>query len=93
VDDRETANMTDDVIAGFSSRGPTIDGLTKPDLVAPGVNITSLASDTSYLPKKTVVREVNPGKPLKPSPMVNLRKPLYLTTMLPCREPLWQPLW
>ena len=42
----------DDVIADFSSRGPTIDGLTKPDIVAPGVGITSLAADTSYLPKK-----------------------------------------
>ena len=42
----------DDVIAGFSSRGPTIDGLTKPDIVAPGVGITALAADASYLPKK-----------------------------------------
>lgn len=29
-------------MAGFSSRGPTIDGLSKPDLVAPGVGIVSL---------------------------------------------------
>jgi len=28
-------------IAGFSSRGPTNDGRTKPDIVAPGVNIDS----------------------------------------------------
>jgi len=36
----------------FPSRGPTINGLTKPNLVAPGAGITSLASDTSYLPEK-----------------------------------------
>ncbi len=52
VDDRGTVETGDDVITGFSSKGPTIDGLSKPDLVAPGVSITSLAADTSYLPKK-----------------------------------------
>lgn len=62
MDDRGTGVTTDDVIAGFSSRGPTIDGLTKPDLVAPGVNITSLASDTSYLPKKNSGSGGKPGK-------------------------------
>ena len=36
-DDEGTADNLDDVIAEFSSRGPTIDGLAKPDLVAPGV--------------------------------------------------------
>lgn len=30
-----------DSIAGFSGRGPTSDGRTKPDVVAPGVNIAS----------------------------------------------------
>lgn len=62
VDDRGTGVTTDDVIAGFSSRGPTVDGLTKPDLVAPGVKITSLASDTSYLPNKNSGSGGKPGK-------------------------------
>jgi len=62
VDDRGTADTKDDVIAGFSSRGPTIDGLTKPDLVAPGVNITSLAADMSYLPKKNSGPGGKPGR-------------------------------
>ncbi|WP_052217350.1 S8 family peptidase, partial [Thermincola ferriacetica] len=62
VDDRETVETLDDVIAGFSSRGPTIDGLTKPDLVAPGVGITSLVSDTSYIPKKNSGSAGKPGK-------------------------------
>jgi subtilisin family serine protease len=31
-------------VAAFSSRGPTLDGRTKPDLVAPGTNIVSVRS-------------------------------------------------
>jgi len=65
VDERGTVDTTDDVIAGFSSRGPTIDGLSKPDLVAPGVSITSLAADTSYLPKKNSGPKAKPDKPSK----------------------------
>ena len=65
VDHRGTVETGDDVIARFSSRGPTIDGLTKPDLVAPGVGITSLASDTSYLPKKNSGLKAEPDKPTK----------------------------
>ncbi|MHB9094998.1 MAG: S8 family serine peptidase [Eubacteriales bacterium] len=62
VDDRGTVDQKDDVMATFSSRGPTIDGLTKPDVVAPGVGITSLAADTSYLPKKNSGSGGKPGK-------------------------------
>lgn len=41
-DDRNTTTITDDIVASFSSRGPTpIDGWTKPDMLAPGVNIIS----------------------------------------------------
>ncbi len=47
VDDKRTIDPSDDTIAPFSSRGPTIEGLVKPDIVAPGVNIKSL-SNTSY---------------------------------------------
>ncbi|PKM83359.1 MAG: peptidase S8 [Firmicutes bacterium HGW-Firmicutes-14] len=65
ADDRGTVDIRDDVIAGFSSRGPTIDGLTKPDLLAPGVGITSLAADTSYLPKKNSGPKAKPDKPAK----------------------------
>ncbi len=38
----------DDTIPSFSSRGPTSDGRTKPDLVAPGVSITSTWKDNSF---------------------------------------------
>lgn len=52
LDDRNTPETrTDDRIASFSSRGPTIYGEVKPDIVAPGVNIISLRSPNSYLDK------------------------------------------
>src|SRR5438445_2285413 len=41
MNDMNTIVRTDDTIAPFSSRGPTGDGRLKPDLVAPGVGITS----------------------------------------------------
>jgi serine protease AprX len=41
VDLKNTNDKTDDVVASFSSRGPTQDGFTKPGLVAPGVTIVS----------------------------------------------------
>ncbi|HEX2088963.1 MAG TPA: S8 family peptidase [Actinomycetota bacterium] len=36
-----TPDRTDDTVAEFSSRGPTQDGLARPDLVAPGISIVS----------------------------------------------------
>ena len=52
VDDKRTVDTSDDTIANFSSRGPTLDGEKKPDLVAPGVNISSLSNTKldSYVP-------------------------------------------
>jgi serine protease AprX len=50
ADDRGTPDRSDDVVAGFSSRGPAaIDGTAKPDLVAPGVGIESAADPGSAL--------------------------------------------
>ncbi|MCY8233773.1 S8 family peptidase [Priestia endophytica] len=52
LDDRDTAETReDDDVANFSSRGPTPYGVTKPDILAPGVNIVSLRSPNSYLDK------------------------------------------
>ena len=42
LDDKNTPEKDDDTIASFSSMGPTADGLMKPDIVAPGVDIISL---------------------------------------------------
>ena len=45
-----TVIRTDDVMAGYSSRGPTaIDFAAKPDLVAPGTGIVSLSDPTSLM--------------------------------------------
>jgi serine protease AprX len=44
ADLNETADRSDDVVAPFSSRGPTQDGFEKPDLVAPGITIVSTRS-------------------------------------------------
>lgn len=53
TDDLNTASIADDTIAGFSSRGPTIDGLIKPDVLSPGTSIVSLRAPGSYLDKQT----------------------------------------
>jgi serine protease AprX len=45
-----TVDRTDDIMASFSSRGPTaIDYQAKPDLVAPGVGTVSLSDPTSTM--------------------------------------------
>ncbi|HHV64195.1 MAG TPA: S8 family peptidase [Peptococcaceae bacterium] len=58
MDDKDTAARLDDEVADFSSRGPTIDGFTKPDILSPGVNIVSLRSPGSYLDKITKASRV-----------------------------------
>lgn len=45
VDDRGTPEMHDDVMPNFSAYGTTPEGIQKPDLVAPGVNIISLRTN------------------------------------------------
>lgn len=49
ADTRDTAGPADDVVAEFSSRGPTHDGVAKPDLVAPGISIVSHRAPGSTL--------------------------------------------
>jgi len=51
MDDMGTVSRSDDQAAEFSSRGPTIDGIVKPDVLSPGVDIVSLRSPSSYLDK------------------------------------------
>lgn len=41
-DDAGTVKTQDDRLAPFSSQGPTLDGFTKPDTLAPGVSVWSL---------------------------------------------------
>jgi len=57
---QKTAARQDDTVASFSSRGPThIDRVMKPDVVAPGVAIESLADASSTL------YQVNPDARLR----------------------------
>lgn len=51
MDDLNTVTREGDKIASFSSRGPTMYKVTKPDVVVPGVNIISLRSPNSYIDK------------------------------------------
>ena len=50
LDDRNTVAATDDVLAWYSSKGPTlVDFVVKPDLVAPGTWIVSTRAVSSWL--------------------------------------------
>jgi subtilase family protein len=75
VDTRGTTPRSDDAIAPFSSRGPTLshstdpltgapvyDFLAKPDLVAPGVRVVSLERDGNYLVKTYSVLHTDGSK-------------------------------
>lgn len=52
IDDKNSLNFKNYKIASYSSRGPTIDNLIKPDVVCPGTNIISLRSPNSTLDKQ-----------------------------------------
>jgi serine protease AprX len=55
LNDHGTLTRADDDVAPFSSRGPTsFDGLTKPDILSPGVNITAANAPGSALDKAPV---------------------------------------
>ena len=59
---RQTAARSDDVMATYSSRGPTmIDGVLKPELVAPGNRILSAVPKDAYLPNLLPERVVGRG--------------------------------
>ena len=50
VDDEGTSGSGDDALPNFSGRGPTAaDGLAKPDVVAPGAHVVSLAAPNSTI--------------------------------------------
>ncbi|MPW25911.1 S8 family serine peptidase [Alkalibaculum sp. M08DMB] len=58
-DSKGTIDITDDVISDFSSRGPTVSHRSKPDIVAPGVDVNSLKSNVNYSPsnKSIAIKE------------------------------------
>lgn len=49
VDDRGTPGRGDDQAPAFSGRGPTAEGIAKPDVVAPGAHVVSLRAPGSTL--------------------------------------------
>lgn len=49
VNTKGTLTQRDDIATTYSSRGPTLDGIFKPDLVAPGNSIIAPISQLSYL--------------------------------------------
>jgi serine protease AprX len=56
LDDQGTLTEVDDRESAFSSRGPTLDGFAKPDVLAPGRRVVSLRADGSALDKSKPVR-------------------------------------
>lgn len=52
IDDKNSSNFSNYEIASYSSRGPTIDNLMKPDVVCTGTNIISLRSPNSTIDKQ-----------------------------------------
>ena len=68
IDDSGTATTADDALASWSSRGVTpIDGLAKPDVVAPGRKVVSLRSLGSTLDQELPDRLVAGLDPLVPA--------------------------
>jgi serine protease AprX len=51
TDNYTPLNFADDYIAPFSAAGPTLDGFTKPDIIAPGAHMVSTMSNSSYVAK------------------------------------------
>src|SRR5262249_4834793 len=57
-----TPNRGDDTVASYSSKGPTLlDHVVKPDLVAPGNRIVSLASPNSNLVSELANLDILPA--------------------------------
>ncbi len=68
IDDSGTPTIDDDALASWSSRGVTpIDGIAKPDLVAPGRKVVSLRSPGSTLDQELPDRLVAGLDPLAPA--------------------------
>lgn len=61
TDDKNTENRSDDTVADFSSRGPTIDHFAKPDIVSPGTHVISLRAPNSYLDNQLKSARVEKG--------------------------------
>lgn len=54
-DDNKTTTIWGSKLVNFSGRGPTIECISKPDVVSPGVNIVSCLSRSTKKPKSSVI--------------------------------------
>ncbi|ULO05834.1 S8 family peptidase [Paenibacillus sp. 19GGS1-52] len=61
VDDHRSLRQADDRITWYSSRGPTLSGQNKPDLVAPGETIISLRAPCSRLNRELPYLRIGKG--------------------------------
>ena len=67
LDGRGTVRRSDDVVADFSSKGPTLfDRLIKPDIAAPGRRLHSLYAPGSTLAKRFPEKLVGGQRPARP---------------------------
>ena len=72
VNTRATAARSDDLMATYSSRGPSaFDGVLKPDVVAPGNKIVAPASPGSYL-SRTYPERIVSGQGSTAAPMAGI---------------------
>jgi serine protease AprX len=58
LDDKGTNKLRDDSVAAWSSRGVTVDGYAKPEVVAPGVDIVSTLAEHSSFASNPAVQKV-----------------------------------
>jgi len=61
LDENGTSGRSDDTVAAFSSRGPTLEGDAKPDLVAPGSHLISLRDPGSLIDLQNPSARVGDG--------------------------------
>lgn len=59
LDDKGTKELRDDSVAAWSSRGVTMDGYAKPEVVAPGVDIISTLAERSLFASNPAVEKVD----------------------------------
>ncbi|WP_337970477.1 S8 family serine peptidase, partial [Virgibacillus salexigens] len=57
--DQNTEARSDDQIAEYSSRGPTVDSFVKPDIYAPGTDIISLLAPGSALEQELPEQDID----------------------------------
>lgn len=89
--DNGTPTLSDDDVTPFSSRGPTIDHIAKPDVLAPGAGITSLRAPRSFIDK--TAPDSRDGRYYISLSGTSMATPIVagLVAVLLTRNPKWTP--